>query len=173
MQPILVSGLSNGTPTLLFVCRASRILACVKATVHTIFEQVKSLAYCQASQQHCLPYYLVHVACLLWWLFCKCQRSWEPSSQTRAHGVCFSIRLSAWATRSVFSHTGVMIAVYCETTSLRAGWLLWLNTCPAWDWCVVSKTNTFFFCLFFGLQNTDLQYFPSLEGEWFIYVLSL
>lgn len=56
----------------------------------------------------------------------------------------FSIRVSAWATRSVLSHTGVMVAAYCQTTSLRAGWLLWLNTWPAWDWCVMSTNNSIF-----------------------------
>lgn len=88
-------------------------------------------------------------------------------SHRTAHGSCFSIRVSAWAARSVFRHTGVMIAVYCQTTSLRAGWLLWLNTCLAWDWCVVSTSDAFFFRLFFSLQNTELQYFSSLEGELF------
>lgn len=64
LASLSVSGLSNGTPTLLFLCRASRTLACVKATVHTIFvaSKVPSLL---PDKSAALPALLLGACCLL------------------------------------------------------------------------------------------------------------
>lgn len=93
LASLSVSGLSNGTPTLLFLCRASRTLACVKTTVHTIFvaSKVPSL----------LPDKSAATACLTTWcmLLAYCDSSSANvsvlGSRPTAHGFCFSIMAGA------------------------------------------------------------------------------